>query len=205
MTTGYETPPPLQPIAGPRRSAWLTTAAVVLLAAGTLVALFGLIFLILGVASGSAWTELMSGQPGMPEDVDLEAMSGFMTGFMVALAIISLAWAAAHIAAGVGILAGRGWARVTGVVVSVIGLLISLLALVGTLASLGAASAMMGDPAFRAETGGYSPEELMGATIITGVVFVGPFIVGYLVALVALIRNGAFFDGPATVTAPPAV
>lgn len=202
MTTGSEALPAIGPIAAPHRSGWITTAAVVLLAAGTLSALFGLIFLILGVAAGSAWTELMSGQPGVEEGVDLEAMSGFLTGFMVGLAIITLAWATAHIAAGVGILAGRGWARVTGMVVSVLGFLLSLLGLVGTLASLGAATAMMGDPTFQEQAGGYSAEELMGATAITSVVFIGPFVVGYLIALIALIRHGAFFDPPAPLPAP---
>lgn len=205
MTTGYATQPARQPNAPPRRSAWVTTAAVLLLASGTLSALFGLIFLILGLAFGSAWTELMSGQPGVPEGVDVEAMSGFMRGFMVAIATVTLAWAVAHIAAGVGILAGRGWARITGMVVSILGLLLSLLALVGTLASMSAASAIMDDPEFRAETGGYSPEELMAATIITSVVFVLPFVVGYLIALIALIRNGAFFERPAPVAAPSSV
>lgn len=204
MTTGYAAPAAVGPIAAPRRSGWVTTAAVVLLASGALSALVGLIFLILGVAAGPAWTELVSGPPGL-EERDLEAMSGFMTGFMVGLAIVTLAWAAAHVAAGVGILAGRGWARVTGMVVSVLGFLLSLLALVGTLASLGAASAMMiEDPTFQEQMGGYSAQELMGATIITSVVFIGPFVVGYLIALIALIRNGPFFDRPAALMAPPA-
>lgn len=205
MTTGYETQPAPQPIAPPRRSAWVTTAAVVLLASGALSALFGLIFLILGLAFGSAWTELMTGQSGLPEGADVEAMSGFLTGFLVVIAIVTLAWAVAHVAAGVGILAGRGWARITGMVVSVLGFLFSLLGLVGTLASMSAASAMVDDPEFRAETGGYSPEELMAATIITSVVFILPFVVGYLIALIALIRNGAFFERPARVAAPTSV
>jgi hypothetical protein len=177
---------------------------VVLFVSGTLSALVGMICLILAVAAGPAWTELVSAQPGL-EEGDLEAVSGFMTGFMLGVALVTLAWAAAHVAAGVGILAGRGWARVTGLVVSVLGFLLSLLALVGTLASLGAASAMMiDDPTFQEQAGGYTAEELMGATIITSVVFIGPFVVGYLITLIALIRNGAFFDRPAAIAPPPA-
>jgi hypothetical protein len=205
MATGFETHPALQPIAPPRRSGWVTTAAVVLLAAGTLSALFGLIFLILGLAGGSAFTDLMAGQPGMPEDVDLEAVSSVMIGVMVVMGVITLAWAAAHVAAGVGILGGHGWARVTGMVVSVLGLLLFLLALVGALTSMSAASAIANDPELRAQAGGYSAEELMAATVITSVIFILPFVVGYLIALIALIRNGAFFDRSARVTAPPGV
>lgn len=204
--TGYETQPTWQAIAPPppRRSGWVTTAAVLLLAMGALSALFGLIFLIMGLAFGSAWTDLMSGQPGMPADVDLDALSGMMTGFLVAFAIIGLVWAAAHVATGVGVLGGRGWARITGLVLSLIGLAFSLLGLVGTFASIGAASAMMDDPDFRAQYGGYSPEELMAATILTGLLFFVPLVVSYVIILVALIRNGAFFDRPATATPPPA-
>lgn len=199
MTTGYVMPPAPEPIAVPRRSGWVTTAAVVLFVAGTLSALFGLIFLILGLAGGSAFTDLMTGQPGMPEDVDLEAVSSVMTGVMVVIGVITLAWAAAHIAAGVGILAGQGWARVTGLVVSILGFLVSLLGFVGILASLGATAAMVDDPDFLAETGASSAGELVAATIITSVLFILPFVVGYLIAIVALARNGSFFDrrGPA--------
>jgi len=202
--TGYETQPTWQAIAPPtpRRSGWVTTAAVLLLAIGALSALFSLIFLIMGLAFGSAWTDLMSGQPGMPADVNLDALSGMMTGFMVAFGAIGLVWAAAHVATGVGVLGGRGWARITGLVLSLIGLAFSLLGLVGTFASIGAASAMMDGPDFRAEYG-YSPEELMGATILTGLLFIVPFVLSYLIVLVALIRNGAFFDRPATLTGPP--
>jgi len=205
MTTGYVMPPAPEPIAVPRRSGWVTTAAVVLFVVGTLSALVGLIFLILGLAGGSAFTDLMAGQPGMPEDVDIDAMSGVMTAAMVVIGVIILAWAAAHVAAGVGILAGKGWARVTGMVVSILGFLVTLLALVGTLASMGAASSVMNDPEFIEEAGGaYSAGELMTATIITTVVFIGPFVVGYLIAAIALARNGAFFDRRERAAAPVA-
>lgn len=208
MTTGYETQPaqPAQPAwqapAAPRRSGWVTTAAVVLLAVGALSGLFGLIFLIIGLAFGSAFTEMMELQPGMPSDVNVGAMSGFLTGFMVAFAIIGLVWAAAHIAAGVGVLGGRGWARITGMVVSVIGLAFSILGLVGVVLSVGYAGTMMDDPAFRDLYGAGASEEMMGAALVTNLLFIVPFIVGYLIVLIALIRNGAFFDRRATNPAP---
>jgi hypothetical protein len=205
MTTGYVMPPAPEPIALPRRSGWVTTTAVVLFVAGALSGLVGLVFLILGLAGGSAFTDLMTGQPGMPEDVDIEAMSRVVTGVMGVIGAITLAWAAAHVAAGVGILAGRGWARVTGMVVSILGFLVSLLALVGTLASWGTASSViMEDPVFLEEAGGYSAGELMTATIITSVVFIGPFVIGYLIAAIALARNGRFFDRRARAAVTPA-
>ena len=204
MTTGYVMPPAPEPIAVPRRSGWVTTAAVVLFVAGALSGLVGLVFLILGLAGGSALTELMTGQPGLPDELDVEAMSGVVTGVMVVIGVITLAWATAHVAAGVGILAGRGWARITGMVVSILGFLVSLLALVGTLASSASTSSViMEDPAFLEEAGGYSAGELMTATIITSLVFIGPFVVGYLIAAIALARNGRFFDRRARAVAAP--
>lgn len=209
MTTGYETelnpawpppaPAPVAPPARPRRSGWVTAAAVVLFVAGTLSAVMGLILLILGVAMGSSFTGMMEGQPGM-SDVNTGAMSGFFTGFMLGFALIALLWAAAHVAAGVGVLAGRGWARITGMVLAVIGAAFSLLGLIGTIASLGATEAMMSDPEFAEIYGGATPEEMMGATIITSLLFIVPFVVGYLIVFVVLIRNGAFFDRPRSAT-----
>lgn len=211
MTTGYETQP-AQPAwqapAAPRRSGWLTTSAVVLLAVGALSALFGLIFLIIGLAFGSAFTEMMAVQPDVPSDVNAGAFSGIFTGFMVGFAIISLIWAAAHIAAGVGILGGRGWARITGMVLSVIGLAFGILGVVGLIASVGITSAMLDDPAmqeFYAEYGtGAMTEDMMGVALLTNMLFILPFVIGYLIILVALIRNGAFFDRRAFNAAPSA-
>lgn len=202
-TTGYEVAPAWpaapQPAARPRRPGWVTTAAVLMLVVGTLSALMGVVLLVMGLALGPAWMELMAGQPGM-ETVSPEAVTGMMTGFFVIVAVISLAWAAAHVAAGVGVLAGRGWARITGIVLSVIGLLFSLLLVALTLGSYGMTEQMMQDPRFRDL---YGPGYDMGASFAVSMLFILPWLIGYVIVLVVLIRNGAFFNRfPAAVSQP---
>ncbi|MEP7082571.1 MAG: hypothetical protein ABI841_06295 [Chloroflexota bacterium] len=193
--TGYGVPAwaPPQPIARPRRSGWVTTAAVLLLLVGTLSALGGVLLLVLALALGPAWTDILAAEPGMPEDVNPEAVAGMMTGIFLAFAVIALGWAAGHVAAGVGILAGRGWARITGIVLAVIGLLFSLLLLALTLGSYGMTEAMMQDPQFRDLYGPGYTTDMMGASLVMSLLFVVPWLIGYLIVLVVLIRNGAFF------------
>jgi hypothetical protein len=190
----------LVPPPAPRRSGWVTTAAVVLLVVGALSALLGLVFLIIGLAFGPGFAEMMETAPGAPTDVDFAAASGILTGVMVGVGIVSIVWAATHIAAGVGILGGRGWARITGIVLSVIGLLFSLLGLVGTVLSLDATSQLMLDPEFQ-ELYGPASEGMVGASMVTSVLFTLPFVIGYLITLIALIRNGPFFDRRSAVRA----
>ncbi|MCA1588283.1 MAG: hypothetical protein LC744_06445 [Chloroflexi bacterium] len=180
----------------------MTTAAVVMLLVGTLSALIGVVLLVMALAFGPAWMDLMAGQPGM-ETVSPEAVTGMMTGFFLVMAVLSLAWAAAHVAAGVGVLAGRGWARITGIVLSVIGLLFSLLVVALTLGSLAMSAEMMQDPQFRDLYGpGYTPD-MMGASILMSMLFILPWLIGYVVVLVVLIRNGAFFNRPTAVVSQP--
>jgi hypothetical protein len=181
----------------PARSGWVTTAAVVLLVVGALSALVGLIVLIVGLAFGPGVAEMMETQPGISSDVNFGAVSGVFTGLMIGIGIVALLWAAGHIAAGVGILSGRGWARITGIVLSVIGLLFSVLGVVSTIATLSATSELMRDPAFQ-ETFGPTSDAMVGTSVVTSLLFTLPFVIGYVIALVALIRNGAYFDRPRT-------
>lgn len=211
MTVGYEpqpawespqgsSPPPSLP--RERRSGWVTTSAIVLLVIGALSALFSLLALLMGALFGSMWTDLMSTVPvegsgfegGSLDPGTAEAMGGFMTGFMIGIAIIGVIWSAAHIAAGVGILGARGWARITGIVLAVIGILFSALGLVGVVASIGMSSAMVNDPAFRDIYGSEFTAETMGSALLLNVLMILPFAIGYVIVLVALIRNGRFFE-----------
>jgi hypothetical protein len=130
------------------------------------------------------------------ETVSPEAATGMMTAFFIIIAVISLAWAAGHVAAGVGVLAGRGWARITGIVLSVMGLLYSLLLVALTLGSFGMTAEIMQDPELRDLYGpGYTPD-MMGTSILLSMLFILPWLIGYVVVLVVLIRNGAFFNRP---------
>lgn len=169
---------------------------------GALTALLSLIALLMGALFGSMWTDLMSTVPvegsqfegGTLSPGTAEAMGGFMTGFLVGLAIIGVLWSGAHIAAGVGILGGRGWARITGLVLAIIGVLFSALGLVGIVASIGMSSAMVNDPAFRDVYGSNFTAESMGSALMVNLLMILPFAIGYVIVLVALIRNGRFFE-----------
>jgi hypothetical protein len=211
VTTGHGTgygaapawPAPPQPTAPPRRPGWVTTAAVLMLVVGTISALIGVVLLVMGLAFGPAWSELMAGQPGTPETANPEAVAGMMSGFFLVIAVVSLAWAAAHVAAGVGVLAGRGWARITGIVVSVMGLLYSLLLVALTLGSFGMSDEMVQDPELRDLYGpGYTPD-MMVTSLMLSMLFILPWLMGYIVVLVVLIRNGAFFNRPAAAVPQP--
>lgn len=170
-----------------------------MLVVATISALIGVVLLIMGLAFGPAWTEFMAGQPGM-ETVNPEAVAGMMSAFFVVIAVISLAWAAGHVAGGVGVLAGRGWARITGIVLSVMGLLFSLLLVALTLQSFVVTEEMMQDPQFRDL---YGPGYDVGASLLLSMLFILPWLIGYVVVLVVLIRNGAFFNRPPAVVSEP--
>lgn len=197
-TTRYSHPPPPAAAPSARRSRWVTAAGVMLLTAAGLSGLLGLIMVLLGVALGPALVDMMPPDPGMPA-AEMDAMSGIFTGVMVGLGIIALIWAATHVAAGVGILGGRGWARITGIVLSLIGLLFASLALLTGLLSSGTTESMMQDPMFRDLYAGMSPEQAALESLLFTVSFTVPFIIGYLIVLVTLIRSGAFFDRTAKV------
>jgi len=198
MTTGHDTqpvqpawpPPPAEPVAEPppQRPGWVTTSAVILLIVGALSALVGALMLVLGVAIGPAWTDMMSGQPGI-EGIDPAMMTGIMTGSLVALAVIALLWATGTVAAGVGILGGRGWARVLGIVLSIIGLLVTGVLLASVLGSFGMTPEMIDDPSMREVTA----DDLRTGSAISAA-FVGAFVIGYAIVLVTLIRSGAYFS-----------
>ena len=198
MTTGYDTepvqppwpPPPAEPVVlpPPQRPGWVTTSAVILLIVGALSAVMGALMLVLGVAIGPAWTDMMSGQPGM-EEIDPAMVTGIMTGSLVVVAVIALLWAVGTVASGVGILGGRGWARVLGIVLSIIGVLVTGLLLVSVIGSFGVTPEIIDDPSMGNITAG----DLRTGSAISAA-FVGAFVLGYVIVLVTLFRNGAYFS-----------
>lgn len=193
------------PLEGGNRPGWVTTAGVVLLTFGVLSALAGLVYLAFSLAMGAFWGEMMRLQPGMPSGASLEAMESLMTGILVGISVVILVWASGHLAAGIGVLKGRSWARILGMVVSVLGAALSALGLAAVLWSFSFMGRMMDDPAYRdaMESYGYGtlPDDYMSAMLWLSVAFVVPFVVGYLVVIVALARNGRFFGRRAPVVA----
>lgn len=110
-----------------QRPGTVTAAAIVMIVLGALITLFGLIF-VLGAAviGGAASTgDLPAEAAGM------EGMLGIFAGFVIGLAVILLALGILEIVAGAQVLSGKGWARVTGIVLAVILGLFSLLGMTG--------------------------------------------------------------------------
>jgi hypothetical protein len=118
-TPGYGGPPP--------RPTGVTLAAIYLIVMGVLLALGGAACGLLGGAVGTIDPGQTGGNPF--------AVFG---GIIAVMGIVVLVLGILSIAAGAGALGGKGWARWTGVVVSVLMVLLGLLLIVGSLGNLDA-------------------------------------------------------------------
>ncbi|HEY7463080.1 MAG TPA: hypothetical protein VH987_01405 [Candidatus Limnocylindria bacterium] len=108
----------------PERPGMVTAAGIVMIVLGVLVTLFGLLFLIAGAFVGGAGNAIETQVPGLPAN-----MAGAVAGVIIVFAIIFLAFGILDIVAGANVMGGKGWARITGIVLAVILGLLSLLGL----------------------------------------------------------------------------
>ena len=130
------TPPPQQPAGWgapgyggpPVRPTGVTLAAIYLIVMGVLLALAGAACGLLGGAVGSI-------DPGAGAGGNPFAFAG---GLLAVFGIIILVLGILSIAAGAGALGGKGWARWTGVIVSVLFVILGVLIMVGSLGNLDA-------------------------------------------------------------------
>ena len=129
------TPPPQQPAGwggpgyggAPVRPTGVTLAAIYLIVMGVLLALAGAACGVFGSAVGSA-------------DSQIAGLGGLGMGIVV-IGLIILVLGIASIAAGAGALSGKGWARWTGVIISI---LLAVLLILGGLGSLGSSNGATG-------------------------------------------------------------
>jgi hypothetical protein len=130
------TPPPQQPAGWgapgyggpPVRPTGVTLAAIYLIVMGVLLALAG-------AACGLLGGGLSTVSPGEVQGGNPFAMLG---GAIAIFGIIVLVLGILSIAAGAGALGGKGWARWTGVIVSVLFVILGVLIIVGSLGNLDA-------------------------------------------------------------------
>lgn len=179
-------PPPAYPMAGPPLPGALLAVGVILLVLGVLAALWGVLFLGLGAMVGSFQNANIAFDPNTNPQlrgVNMSAMFGAMQGFVLVLGVIILGVGIAHLAAGIGVLRRRGWARITGIVLASIGLLIDLLFLASAAASLGQV---------RTVTQNGTTYDLGPSLLVYGGI-VAAFVVVYVLVLVVLIRRGRDF------------
>jgi hypothetical protein len=120
----FQAPPPAP--APLERPGMVTTAAIVMIVLGVLIVLFGLLFMLAGaVFTGAQGTPELEGA-GIPP-----GMAGVAGGFLIGIAVIVLAIGILDIVAGAQVLSGKGWARITGIVLAVVLALFGLLGLFG--------------------------------------------------------------------------
>jgi hypothetical protein len=104
---------------------------------------------------------------------------------------IGLALALAHLISGIGVLKRRGWARILGLVLSVLGVVIWGLALLGSVVA-----AVQPIPAGYLESSGLTIEQYRSFARIgsvVGLVITTVALSGYLFILVVLARRGREF------------
>ena len=124
----WSAPAPTAAPVAPPRPGIVTAAGVTLIAIGILTLLIGLLVLLGGALfAGAAGSGLeVTGAPGVPT-----GMFAAFAGFIVVFALIVLGWGALQLLTGIKVLGGRGWARITGIVIAVIGALLALGGLAG--------------------------------------------------------------------------
>jgi hypothetical protein len=119
-----EQPPPQMPpapdasVAPPVRPGSVTAAAIVLIVIGGLVALLGLLIVLAG--------SLLSGVGGTAFSGQFANFPAAVAGLIVVIGAIFVAFGVLEVFAGIYLLPGRPWARITAIVVSVLGGLVSL-------------------------------------------------------------------------------
>ena len=192
-TTGWGVPNPEHHAAAPQPGVpgSVTAAAVILF---VMAALIGLLAAVLLLTSS-----MMSGFPGdwmlgpgfeSVSDPTSDAFMDATAGFLIVFAVIMLGVAVGHVLAGIGVLRRRGWARIVGLVLSALALLLLLLGIAGSLIAL-AEPIPYGvvPPGFTEES--MRQDAIFGA--IFGLVTSGAFLLGYLYVVIVLARRGDVF------------
>ena len=134
-----QSPPPAQYVTTPQSAAptsyagapprpgMVTAAGVVMIIFGALLSLLGVFALIGGAFISGSGSSLDSQFPGMGG-----VTAGAVGGVIIVFALIFLALGILDILAGANVFGGRGWARITGIVLAAIFAVISLLGIGGS-------------------------------------------------------------------------
>jgi hypothetical protein len=115
-------PPTLAPQEGSRaiRPGAVTAAGVVLIVCGVLVGLLGLLFVLGGSLIGS-----MGDVPELQDQ--LAGVPAAFGGFIATIGLIVVIYGIAQIVTGIYVFPGKSWARITGLILAVLGGLLALL------------------------------------------------------------------------------
>jgi hypothetical protein len=97
----------------------ITAAAAILIVLGVLVALFGLLALV----AGAAFPTVAQSPQFRDQFGDISSALGDL---LLTIGLIVLAYGVLQVVSGIFVLPGRTWARITGLIVAVLGILFSL-------------------------------------------------------------------------------
>ena len=190
-TEPAQNPHPMAPLGTPvvqSTSGAVVAAGVILLVIATLVAIVAA-FAIFAGAMMDQMQGLMANS-GLTEEERRAALAVGRT-FVIVFGGVALVIALAHLVSGIGVLRRRGWARIVGLVLGVIGVLVWTLGLLGN-----AVAATQTIPVGYLADSGLTVEQyraLVGITWIFGVAICGVALAAYLFILVVLIRRGREF------------
>lgn len=117
--------PPAAPPPMPARPGAVTAAAVILIVLGLLVSLLGALAVLAGLVF-----------PSVAESPDIRGQFGELSaalgGLILVVGAFILAYGLAELLTGIFLLAGRAWTRISGLVLAVLGILLSLVGVLPT-------------------------------------------------------------------------
>ena len=184
---GWSPQAPQSPVGG--ASGTVVAAGVILLVISALAGLLGILALLGGAIMGQV-PILPSNDSGLTQE-QFDAVMSMGRTFVLVFGGVALAIGLAHLLSGIGVLRRRSWARILGLVMSVLGMLIWALILVSTLAASGQPI-----PAGYLEDRGMTIEEYRAVVRtgwIVGVSLSGIALAAYTFVVVVLIRQGREF------------
>jgi hypothetical protein len=163
-------------------------AGVILLVIATLLGIFGILAVFAGAIMGQLTN--LSGQNGLTEE-QADALMTVGRTVIIAFGGVALGLGLAHLLSGIGVLRRRGWARILGLVMSVLGVLFWVLVLASS-----ALAAIQPIPAGYLHDSGLTAEEyrsIAGAGWIVGMALAAIGLAANGFVTVVLIRRGREF------------
>jgi len=158
-------------------------SGVILLALAVLALLWTVLFFVYGALMTSI-SSVVQNNPNEFGSVQFGPMAEAMRPVLNAIAFVGFCIAVAHLAAGIGVLGRRSWARITGLVLAVLGLAGNLIGLISVLVSAGAARREI-------QQNGVGVDPVPG--LVLGAVIFLSFGAAYFFVLITLARRGRVF------------
>ena len=168
----------------------VVAAGVILLVIATLLGLFGILAIFGGAVMGQITNLSDFSSPDFTEE-DATAAMALGRVFVFVFGGVALAIGLAHLLSGIGVLRRRGWARILGLVMSILGVLLWLLVLVST-----ALAATQPIPGGYFEDSGLTIQEYRSITAagwMIGMALAAVGLAAYGFVLGVLIRRGREF------------